>query len=223
MNEIKQEPNNGSGNMNFQAEQNENDYQNIEGEQYSQSENNYEYIPNMSQGKKDKRSPFVKRIIIGASVIFAVGILSIFGYNFTKTSTSVNNSAEAGEAITTHMSTSLPIGAKLMDKDDHYIGGDMTITHSSQSDDNTLYVWDYAAVDGDYVQVFVDGVPLGDPFMIKNEAVSFKVPAVGEIKVVGTRDGGGGITYGVYYDVDQTTYFNGMDQGGSNVYTLVRE
>ena len=59
--------------------------------------------------------------------------------------------------------------------------------------------------------------------MIKNKPVVFDVPAVGEIKVVGTRDGGGGITYAVRYELDQTTYFNGMDQGGNNVYTLVRK
>ncbi len=71
--------------------------------------------------------------------------------------------------------------------------------------------------------MYVDGTALGDPFMIKNKPVSFKVPTVGEVKVVGTRDGGGGITYGVYYEVNQTTYFNGMNQGGDNVYTLQRE
>ena len=59
--------------------------------------------------------------------------------------------------------------------------------------------------------------------MIKNTPVALTVPAVGEVKVVGTRDGGGGITYAVYYESDQTTYFNGMNQGGSNVYTLLRE
>lgn len=69
----------------------------------------------------------------------------------------------------------------------------------------------------------MDGTPLGDPFMIKNKPVSFAVPSTGEIQVLGTRDGGGGITYGVYYELNQTAYFNGMNEGGDNLYTLVRE
>lgn len=73
------------------------------------------------------------------------------------------------------------------------------------------------------IETIIDGTSLGAPFMIKNKPVSFKVPAVGEVQVLGTRDGGGGITYRVYYELNQTTYFNGMDQGGSNLYTLIRK
>lgn len=57
-----------------------------------------------------------------------------------------------------------------------------------------LYVWDYAAEDGDYVQVIVNGSPLGDPFMITNTPVTFTVPTVGEVEILGTRDGGSFIT-----------------------------
>jgi hypothetical protein len=59
--------------------------------------------------------------------------------------------------------------------------------------------------------------------MIKNKPVKFTVPTVGKIEIVGTRDGGGGITYAVYYGMNHTTYFNGVDEGGNNIYTLVRE
>jgi hypothetical protein len=121
------------------------------------------------------------------------------------------------------MSTTLAAGTKLLSSDDNYVGGDLTITHDSSDEETELYVWDYAAEDGDYVQVIVDGTPLGDPFMIKNKPVTFTVPTVGEIEIVGTRDGGGGITYAVYYGMNHTTYFNGVDEGGNNIYTLVRE
>lgn len=41
--------------------------------------------------------------------------------------------------------------------------------------------------------------------------------------MLGTRDGGGGITYAVHYEVNGTTYFNGTEAGSGNLYTLVRE
>ena len=73
------------------------------------------------------------------------------------------------------------------------------------------------------MQVLVDGVAICEPFMIKNKPVVFTVPATGEIQVLGIRDGGGGITYAVHYDVNGTTYFNGTDVGNGNRYTLIRE
>ena len=195
--------------------------------QYTPLEDNMEYIPDIQQGglisQKSYDSPFVKRIKKGAGILCIAGIIAIVGYGMNSTSKSVDKSADAEAALETHMSTTLAAGTKLLAKEESYIGGDMTITHSSSDDETTVYVWDYAAEDGDYVQMYVDGTALGDPFMIKNKPVSFKVPTVGEVKVVGTRDGGGGITYGVYYEVNQTTYFNGLNQGGDNVYTLQRE
>ncbi len=90
-------------------------------------------------------------------------------------------------------------------------------------DENKIHIWDYAAEDGDYVQILVDGVAICEPFMIKNKPVVFTVPSTGEIQVLGVRDGGGGITYAVHYDVNGTTYFNGTDVGNGNLYTLIRE
>lgn len=202
--------------------------------QYQPLDNNQQqtvplrHIPNaqsQQNGIENKKevSPFTERIKKGAWALIGVGIAAMVLYSLLHSSTSVNTTPEAEEALETHMSTTLAAGTKLMSKDESYIGGDLTITHNSNSDETTMYVWDYAAEDGDYVQIIIDGTPMGDPFMIKNKPVSFKVPTVGEIQVVGTRDGGGGITYGVYYELNQTTYFNGMNQGGDNVYTLVRE
>ncbi len=164
-----------------------------------------------------------KRIKKGAGILLLASVIALAIGMMCHTGTSVKAGNDAQTAMETRISTTLPVGARLMSKDDHYVGGDMTITHTSPAKKAKMYIWDYAAEDGDYVQVYVDGKPLGEPFMIKNKPVVFDVPAVGEIKVVGTRDGGGGITYAVRYELNQTTYFNGMDQGGNNVYTLVRE
>jgi hypothetical protein len=190
-------------------------------------ENHREYIPDIAQGMPDHSheaaSPFTKRIIKEAVPLLLASMLAIIFGMMSLSGHAVNKSSDAKAALETHMSTTLPAGTRLLSKDEHYAGGDMTITHKDSAAKTKLYIWDYAAEDGDYVQIFVDGAPLGEPFMIKNTPAALTVPAVGEVKVVGTRDGGGGITYAVYYESDQTTYFNGMNQGGSNVYTLLRE
>lgn len=121
------------------------------------------------------------------------------------------------------MSTQLPIGVRILTDDQNLAGQDLTITHSSSKEENKIHIWDYAAEDGDYVQILVDGVAICDPFMIKNKPVEFTVPTTGEVQILGTRDGGGGITYAVHYDVNGTTYFNGTDVGSGNLYTLIRE
>ena len=178
---------------------------------------------NMQPSVKSDGGAFKKRIKRGAWILGAVAIASVIIYALLFSSASVKTGDDGAAAMETHMSTTLGAGVRLLEKDENMIGQDYTISHSSSDENTTIWVWDYAAEDGDYVQILVDGSPIGDPFMIKNKAVSFTIPTVAEVQVVGTRDGGGGITYGVYYELNQTTYFNGMDEGGSNTYTLVRE
>lgn len=201
--------------------------QGVESNQYTLLEDEREYIPEINPQRdnnvKGKQSAFTKRIKKGAWVVFAVGIIAMIVYCMGSTSKSVDTSEEAASALETHISTSLAAGTKLLASDENYVGGDMTITHDSDNVETTLYVWDYVAEDGDYVQVFVNGTSLGEPFMITNTPVTFTIPTVGEVEVLGTRDGGGGITYAVYYEMNHTTYFNGMDENGSNLYTLIRE
>lgn len=154
-------------------------------------------------------------------LVFA-GLVVVSMFFFPKASI-VNTSEEAKLALENQVSTQLPIGVRIMSNDEYLAGQDLTITHSAPADENKIHVWDYAAEDGDYVQILVDGVAIGDPFMIKNKPVVFTVPTTGEIQVLGTRDGGGGITYAVHYEVNGTTYFNTTDVGNGNLYTLIRE
>lgn len=201
--------------------------QGINANQYKPLQGEQQYIQSIPQNKKEAKvsrlSDFMKRIKKEAGIFMLVAVLGLVFYDMTNSSATVDKSPEAVEAIETHMSTTLGAGTRLMSEDERYIGGDLTVIHSSSDDETTIYVWDYAAEDGDYVQIIVDGVPMGEPFMIRNKPVSFTVPTVGEMQIKGTRDGGGGITYGVYYEVNHTTYFNGMDVGGDNLYTLIRE
>ncbi len=169
--------------------------------------------------KKTKTKANKKLIVTG--LIFA-GLFAVSLYLMTDSPT-VNTSEEAVQALESGMSTTLPVGVRIQSNDECLDGQDLTITHSSREDECKIYIWDYAAEDGDYVQVIVDGIAICDPFMIKHDPVAFTVPAVGEIQVLGTRDGGGGITYAVHCDVNETTYFNGTDVGDGNLYTLIRE
>ena len=147
-----------------------------------------EYIPEIGQETYDNPtagiSPFTKRIKKGAWILLGVAIAGIIAYGTMSTSKSVDTSDDAAAALESHMSTSLAAGTKLMSSDDNYVGGDLTITHNSNADETTLYVWDYAAEDGDYVEVIVNGTSLGEPVMIKNKPVTFTVPTVGEVQVV---------------------------------------
>lgn len=170
--------------------------------------------------KKKHKTMADKKLKATGLILMALFAVSIF---LAPSSASVNTSEEAVQAVERGMSTQLPIGVRILTDDENLAGQDLTITHSSPSDESKIHIWDYAAEDGDYIQILVDGVTIGDPFMIKNKPVVYTVPTTGEIQVLGTRDGGGGITYAVHYEVNGTTYFNGTDVGDGNLYTLIRE
>lgn len=174
----------------------------------------------------DEKRRFSKRIKAGAAVLLLAGCVALGIGISNSTSKSPDTSETAQQAVQDHFSTSLEPGTVLFSTDDEAgesgFDEDYTIETNDQSERSTkLYIWDYAAEDGDYIQIYVNGESLGDPFMIKNKPVSFNVPTESEVTIVGIRDGGGGITYAAYYESNHTTYFNGMDVGGDNVYTLV--
>ncbi len=177
------------------------------------------YIPEAATKKRGK-SKADRKLKLTGLVLAGLVIAGVF---LMPTSPSVNTSDEANQALVSGMSTQLPIGVRILTDDQYVAGRDLTITHSSPNAENKIHIWDYAAEDGDYVQVLVDGVAICDPFMIKNKTVVFDVPTTGEVQILGTHDGGGGITYAVHYDVNGTTYFNGTDVGDGNLYTLIRE
>lgn len=173
-----------------------------------------------SNGNKKIKTKADKKLKTTGLIIAALFVISCF---FLPTSPSVDSSEAAKLALENRMSTELDIGVCISSQDEYLSAEDLTITHSSTLSENKIYVWDYASEDGDYVQILVDGVAICDPFMIKHKPVEFTVPTTGEIQVLGIRDGGGGITYAIHYDVNGTTYFNGTNIGEGNLYTLIRE
>ncbi|MDR3177531.1 MAG: hypothetical protein LBT96_00970 [Campylobacteraceae bacterium] len=51
----------------------------------------------------------------------------------------------------------------------------------------------------------------------------FTAPSVGYVRIKGVRDGGGGITYAIKYELNGVTYFNNAPINRSNTYTLLKE
>lgn len=153
------------------------------------------------------------------TIALAIGIVALPFVN----TTTVDTSDQAQRALSEQVSTELSTGAVILSADEELAAQDHTIVHNSDAEETKIWVWDYAAEDGDYVQVLVNGTPMTDAFMIKHKPREITVPAVGTVEIKGVRDGGGGITYAVRYDINGTTYFNTAPLNGQNIYELIRE
>lgn len=169
--------------------------------------------------EKARRKQIEKPLKIFGVICIAVSIVPFIAMGGSK----VDTSQSAKNALENKVSTALSAGTILLSKDENAQAKDYTITHKSEIKDTKIWVWDYAAEDGDYVQVIVNGAPVGEAFMIKHKAKEIIAPAVGEVQIKGIRDGGGGITYAIRYDVNGTSYFNGTPEGELNTYTLNKE
>ncbi|MBD5637699.1 hypothetical protein HYI18_03610 [Clostridium botulinum] len=176
-------------------------------------ENNREFQDKSRRKKIEKPLKIFGIICIVATIIAVI---------FTDTAT-VDTSQSAKNALKNKVSTAVSAGTVLLSEDEDIESKDYTIKHKSNAQNTKIWVWDYAGEDGDYVQVIVDGAPLGDAFMIKHKPKEFTVPAVAKVQIKGIKDGGGGITYGVKYDITGTSYFNDAPEGGFNTYTLTKE
>ena len=175
-------------------------------------------MPKEKDKDKDKDKEKKRFKLFGLATL-AIGIV----FCIFSAGTTVDKSEAANDALKNKVSTKISAGAVLLTADEEMTSEDPTIVHNSKEDKTKIWVWDYAAEDGDYVQVLVDGTPISESFMIKNKPREFTVPTVGEIQVKGIRDGGGGITYAIRYEMNSTTYFNGTPEGEANTYTLIRE
>ncbi len=179
---------------------------------------NMDQVRNESD-EKAIRKRFERPIKIFGGICIAAAIISLI---FTGTST-VDTSEAARNALKNKISTTVSAGTILSSADENMEAKDYVITHGSDAEDTKIWVWDYAAEDGDYVQVLVNGAPVSDAFMIRHKPKELIVPASGDVQIKGIRDGGGGITYAVRYDINGTSYFNGTPEGEFNSYTLRKE
>jgi hypothetical protein len=182
-----------------------------------QNEPNFDPLEPNNKSQNDKKID--KPLKVFGWICIALFTVSII----FSSSSSVDTSESARNALTDKISTSLAAGTVLLSEDENIGQQDYTITHQYNQSNTKIWIWDYAAEDGDYVQVLVNGTPVGDTFMIKHKPVEIIVPAVGVVQIKGIRDGGGGITYAVRYELNGTNYFNYAPEGEFNSYTLIGE
>ncbi|MDN4608464.1 hypothetical protein [Sporosarcina highlanderae] len=173
--------------------------------------------PETAEKSIRKRNDRPLKIFGAICLAIGIGTVAFSG------STSPSSSEAAKNALETKVSSGVSAGTILLRSDENIGAKDYTIEHTHAGDQAKLWIWDYAAEDGDFVQVIVDGVPTSEPFMIKHKPKVITVPAIGTIEVKGIRDGGGGITYAVRYEANGTSYFNSAPEGEFNTYTLKRK
>jgi hypothetical protein len=120
-------------------------------------------------------------------------------------------------------SVAAPAGTVLAKTDTTTRSGNYEITVPGTGDSTLMLVWDYAAEDGDMVGVLVNGDPLGEAFTIYHGARVIRVPANADVQVIGTYDGGGGITYAVNFPEAGKSIVNGIAAGDTNLYRLASQ
>ncbi|NIZ47642.1 hypothetical protein PVA44_06940 (plasmid) [Entomospira nematocerorum] len=133
----------------------------------------------------------------------------------------IDTSPLAQEALSSGISHHLAIGSILLGVDQEGIVQDPIILHDGTAERTQLAIWDYAAEDGDYVEIWADDLLITPSFMIKHRPLIMNIPIGSTVTIRGIRDGGGGITYAVNYGVNNTTYFNTAPINGENTYTFV--
>ncbi|MCL2354494.1 MAG: hypothetical protein FWC68_01115 [Oscillospiraceae bacterium] len=135
-----------------------------------------------NKSRRKRINPLVKFVM--ACITLAIVTLMM------TTEPTIETTPEVERALTYQYSTTLNIGAILLSEDEPMDPQDRTIVHENNSEEARIWIWDFAAEDGDFVQILVNGEPIGDAFMIRHRPVELMVPTVGELQVKGVRDGG---------------------------------
>ncbi len=175
---------------------------------------------NLNRKKDWKRKPRVTGFCIFC-LLMSVLLLSML----VMMSGTVDKSDEAKNLMETGTSKIIVTGTILAtsDSDNIKIYKTWTVHHNYNGNQARMWIWDYAAEDGDYVQIIVNGTPVGEAFMIKHKPVEFMIPSDAIVQVRGIHDGDGrGITYAVHFEVNDSTICNRTTMDAINTYTLVK-
>jgi hypothetical protein len=186
-------------------------------EEFHESSNIEQVQPDVDE--KAKRKKLDRQLKIFGGICIAAAIVALINSG----SSTVDTSESSKNALENKVSTAISAGTILLSADENVGAKDYTVTHKSDAKDTKIRVWDYAAEDGDFIQVIVNGAAAGDAFMIKHKPKEITIPAAGKVQIKGIKDGGGGITYAVRYDINGTSYFNGAPEGELNTYTIIKE
>ncbi|GGG61633.1 hypothetical protein [Paenibacillus radicis (ex Gao et al. 2016)] len=165
---------------------------------------------------KRAKSKNIHRTAIGltALVIFCA---AIFLNNSSVSTADVTNVKENG------IGKGMKAGTVLVAADDLGLQAkDFNVEMKSNVKTGRLLIWDYAAEDGDVVTVKADGKVIAENVGILHEPFSLDIPIPSVVEVVGIKDGGGGITYGVKIPgaVGNSVFFNAAPIGSANKYTI---
>lgn len=169
---------------------------------------------------KERRKERKRVILLWVTWVLFLITLCFVIYIMTKYISKAN---QIKAAIETGSSTQLSAGMVVSKNDVVLEAKDITIRHHSKASTTTLEIWDFAYEDGDMIQVFVNNQPVTEKIELLNEPIQVEVPTVGIAEVRGIFDGGGGITYAVYCELDETTYLNNAPIEGSNKYIFQRQ
>lgn len=156
------------------------------------------------------------RLWIGI-VAFVILILGMFFEN-SYTSSDVDGARSSGIGKGMNAGALLTTSDELMSID----ARDFEIEMKPDLETTRMLIWDFAAEDGDVVTVKVDGNIRFTNVNILNRPIVLDIPIPSVVEIVGVRDGGGGITYGVKLPgaALKNVYFNVAPEGGSNQYKL---
>lgn len=165
--------------------------------------------PSSAVNIKDKH-----RFWIGITALITIGLAF-----FTHTST-----GRVDDVKSNGIGKGMEAGIRLAASDDsaNLEARDFEIEMKANRKTSRMLIWDFAAEDGDVVTVKVDGNILQSNIGIMNKPVAIDVPVPSVVEIVGVKDGGGGITYGVKFPgaVHNSAYFNAAPVNSSNAYKL---
>lgn len=167
------------------------------------------------QEKEIFRGEWSFRKIIGLLTI----ILLISSFFFS----SDPSGEEAISIVKSRQSESVQAGSQLIDNETNagIKPKDFEIKGFEDGGNAKMLIWDFNSEDKDELQVFINGEPTSEPFILTNTPVAFSVPASAVVKIKGIKDSGGGISYAVKFPQRKKTIFNIVSINGFNTYTLV--
>lgn len=149
-----------------------------------------------------------------------VALLTFLGtMAFTSSSTIDAQIASKGYAVNVVAGYTMDVAA---DNVVSLMPQDYIVEVNSDADMGRMLIWDFAAEDGDVVQIEVNGQIVMNSVPIRNEPVMIEIPFPSTVRIIGLRDGQGGITYGVKFpgNTSGQVYFNVAPEGEANTYTV---
>ncbi|WP_435169706.1 hypothetical protein [Paenibacillus glycanilyticus] len=128
------------------------------------------------------------------------------------------------DVVSNGIGKGIPAGTTLIsaDADADLVPRDYDIEMKKGKNSSRVLIWDFAAEDGDVVTVKVNDVVIAANIQIMHKPVPLEITLPSKVEIVGDKDGGGGITYGIKFPgaANNSSYFNAAPEGTANTYNL---